>query len=178
MQGRILELEHVKKPGDHSSQWPAIFAYLTSISVSDCAPKRPAQLAEGKNITDPQPTMTRPEPTPEAGLVPAEAPAPQTEDQTADSGDSDTECEPEDVEDVQLSTGVPPKMRCDPWFTRYFMFDALFHSKKLHGSNGYDSHHAYFRYRYAIIFSTFIGLIFFTCNTHRNIIALLCDAGF
>jgi hypothetical protein len=36
----------------------------------------------------------------------------------------------------------------------------------------------YFRYRYAIVFPTFIGLFLFTCNAHRDVFALLCRVGF
>ncbi|KAJ7323169.1 hypothetical protein DFH08DRAFT_817748 [Mycena albidolilacea] len=75
-----------------------------------------------KNYQTPSPL--RPSQSP-AALVAARAPAPRTEDPAADSEDSDTECEPEDVEDVPLSTGVTPKMRRDPWFTSSFMFDAF-----------------------------------------------------
>ncbi|KAF7341573.1 hypothetical protein MSAN_02054300 [Mycena sanguinolenta] len=36
----------------------------------------------------------------------------------------------------------------------------------------------YFRYRYAIVFPTFVGLFLFTCNAHRDVFLLLCRVGF
>ncbi|KAJ6540235.1 hypothetical protein B0H10DRAFT_2245232 [Mycena sp. CBHHK59/15] len=35
----------------------------------------------------------------------------------------------------------------------------------------------FFRYRYAIVFPTFIGLFLFTCNAHRDVFALLSRIG-
>ncbi|KAJ6600217.1 hypothetical protein B0H10DRAFT_2441124 [Mycena sp. CBHHK59/15] len=73
-----------------------------------------------------------------------------------DSDDTDDE-----DQDVTLSTGVPPKMRRDPWLgTTITILMLLF-----------------FRYRYAIVFPTFIGLFLFTCNAHRDVFALLSRIG-
>ncbi|KAJ6612595.1 hypothetical protein B0H10DRAFT_2436884 [Mycena sp. CBHHK59/15] len=73
-----------------------------------------------------------------------------------DSDDTDDE-----DQDVTLSTGVPPKMRRDPWLGTTITILMLL----------------YFRYRYAIIFPTFIGLFLFTCNAHRDVFTLLSRIG-
>ncbi|KAJ6601701.1 hypothetical protein DFH09DRAFT_969262, partial [Mycena vulgaris] len=75
-----------------------------------------------------------------------------------DSDDTDDE----ELDSVPLSTGVPPRMRRDPWLGTTITILVLL----------------FFRYRYALVFPTFIGLFLFTCNAHRDIYSLLSRAGF
>jgi hypothetical protein len=88
---------------------PAIFACLTSIAVSDDAQKK---LARAAGIVATEAATTEPQPTPELDPIPDGAPSSQPDGPAPDNEDSDTEYEPEDE---PLSTGVPPKMRRDPW---------------------------------------------------------------
>ncbi|KAJ7660020.1 hypothetical protein B0H14DRAFT_3701557 [Mycena olivaceomarginata] len=127
---------------------PAIFACLTSIVFSDDAQKKLVQAA-GVAVTEP--AMTEPQPTPELDPIPGGAPASQPNGPAA--------YEPEDE---PLSNGVSLKMQRDPWL----------------GVTAVILIMLYFRYRYAIVFPTFIGLFLFTCNAHRDIFALLCRVGF
>ncbi|KAJ7840470.1 hypothetical protein B0H13DRAFT_2239514 [Mycena leptocephala] len=138
---------------------PAIFSCLTSIAVSDDAQKK---LARAAGVAVTEPATAEPQPTPEPDPIPGGAPSSQPGSPAADnaaSEDSDTEYEPEDE---PLSNGVPSKMRRDPWL----------------GVTAVILIMLYFRYRYAIVFPTFIGLFLFTCNAHRDIFALLCRVGF
>ncbi|KAJ7854439.1 hypothetical protein B0H14DRAFT_3650523 [Mycena olivaceomarginata] len=114
---------------------PAIFACLTSIAVSDDAQKK---LARAAGIVATEAATTEPQPTPELDPIPDGAPSSQPDGPAPDNEDSDTEYEPEDE---PLSTGVPPKMRRDPWL----------------GVTAVILIMLYFRYRYAIVFPTFIG---------------------
>ncbi|KAJ6572247.1 hypothetical protein B0H19DRAFT_1065214 [Mycena capillaripes] len=138
---------------------PATFACLTSIAVSDDAQKK---LARAAGVAVTEPTTAEPQPTPETDPISGGAPSSQPDSPAADhedSEDSDTEYEPEDE---PLSNGVPQKMRRDPWL----------------GVTAVILIMLYFRYRYAIVFPTFIGLFLFTCNAHRDIFSLLCRVGF
>ncbi|KAJ7802537.1 hypothetical protein B0H14DRAFT_3780337 [Mycena olivaceomarginata] len=135
---------------------PAIFACLTSIAVSDDTQKK---LARAAGVAVPEPATTEPQPPPESEPIPEGAPPSQPDGPAADNEDSDTEYE---LEDEPLSNGVPPKMRRDPWL----------------GVTAVILIMLYFRYRYAIVFPTFIGLFLFTCNAHRDVFSLLCRVGF
>ncbi|KAF9013010.1 hypothetical protein BDZ89DRAFT_963282 [Hymenopellis radicata] len=55
----------------------------------------------------------------------------------------------------------PDRARRDPWLAVTVFILALLH----------------FRYRYAILFPTIIGIFLFTCNTHRDVMNLLCRIG-
>jgi hypothetical protein len=98
---------------------PAIFACLTSITVSDRAQKKLARAAEETIVAVPEPTRTEPESRPES------EPTPPANSAESDSDDSDIEHEDEDE---QLGTGVPPKMRRDPWLVSNIIFKYLLDS--------------------------------------------------
>ncbi|KAJ7849458.1 hypothetical protein B0H13DRAFT_1906139 [Mycena leptocephala] len=86
-------------------------------------------------------------------------PTPEPDPIPGGAPSSQPEYEPEDE---PLSNGVPSKMLRDPWLEVTAVILIML----------------YFRYRYAIVFPTFIGLFLFTCNAHRDIFALLCRVGF
>ncbi|KAJ7804982.1 hypothetical protein B0H14DRAFT_2611861, partial [Mycena olivaceomarginata] len=138
---------------------PAMFACLTSVAVNDKAAKKLTRAAEDKHIpVSSETSAPGREPAPEPEPTPGQASSSWPNRADADSDDSDTE---HDGEAVPISTGVPPKMRRDPWLGVTVAILMLL----------------YFRYRYAIVFPTFIGIFLFTCNAHRDVIVLLCRVG-
>ncbi|KAF7334169.1 hypothetical protein MVEN_02323000 [Mycena venus] len=138
---------------------PAMFACLTSVAVNDKAAKKLTRAAEDKHIPALSEASVRGrEPAPEPEPTPGQASSSRPDSADADSDDSDTE---HDGEAVPISTGVPPKMRRDPWLGVTVAILMLL----------------YFRYRYAIVFPTFIGIFLFTCNAHRDVFVLLCRVG-
>ncbi|KAJ7261192.1 hypothetical protein C8J57DRAFT_1635896 [Mycena rebaudengoi] len=82
------------------------------------------------------------------------------ENTVQEPGDSD-DTDDEDARPPPLSTGVPPRMRRDPWLGATVAILMLL----------------VFRYRFAIVFPTFVGLFLFTCNAHRDVFALLSRIG-
>ncbi|KAJ7306173.1 hypothetical protein DFH08DRAFT_976103 [Mycena albidolilacea] len=138
---------------------PAMFACLTSVAVNDKAAKQLTRAAEDKHIpASSEASVPGREPAPEPEPTPGKASSSRPDSVDAGSDDSDTE---HDGEAVPISTGVPPKMRRDPWLGVTVAILMLL----------------YFRYRYAIVFPTFIGIFLFTCNTHRDVFVLLCRVG-
>jgi hypothetical protein len=81
----------------------AVFACFTAIAVGDRAQKKLARAAKETTTTGPEHT---PEPEPVSEGAPMSLPDPPE----LDSDNSDME-----GEDAAGSTGVPPKMRRDPW---------------------------------------------------------------
>ncbi|KAJ6503193.1 hypothetical protein C8R47DRAFT_1249402 [Mycena vitilis] len=138
---------------------PAMFTCLKKLD-------RAAAPAEENTSTSQEPSKSA---TQEPASSTAQEPAPNSHStappgtrRTPDVSDPDRDLTDAENEDESLSTGVPPRMRRDPWLAITVTILVLL----------------YFRYdRYAIVFPTFIGLFLFTCNAHKDTFALLSRLG-
>ncbi|KAJ7807600.1 hypothetical protein B0H14DRAFT_3763979 [Mycena olivaceomarginata] len=140
--------------------WSEVLNWRITKNQEIIAVNAPAIFACLASITSQSRLRPEPQPPPESEPIPEGAPSSQPDGPAADNEDSDTEYK---LEDEPLSNGVPPK--CGG----------------IHGWSGVTAViliMLYFRYRYAIVFPTFIGLFLFTCNAHGDVFSLLCRVGF
>ncbi|KAF6750481.1 hypothetical protein DFP72DRAFT_909980 [Ephemerocybe angulata] len=150
-----------------ATEAPAIFALLSTIAVNENTRSR-VKLA--RHI--PTPSAPTPEPIPPsspAQYLPALPINPMDEDQEEENSPQPAEDElpaPPNRSPFLETTppslsGVPADSRRDPWLGVTVAILALL----------------YFRYKYAIVFATVIGIFLFTCNANRDIISILGRMG-
>ncbi|CAK5272580.1 unnamed protein product [Mycena citricolor] len=84
----------------------------------------------------------------------------QTNSRNPSVGQEQAEDE-EDQPEALPSRGVPSDVKRDPWQGSIIVILVLL----------------YFKYRFAIIFPTFVGLFLYTCNVHRDVFSFLCRIG-
>ncbi|KAF6758429.1 hypothetical protein DFP72DRAFT_887229, partial [Ephemerocybe angulata] len=133
-----------------ATEAPAIFALLSTIAVNENTRSR-VKLA--RHI--PTPSAPTPEPIPPSS--PAQELSPTREDELPAPPNRSPFLE---TTPPSLS-GVPADSRRDPWLGVTVAILALL----------------YFRYKYAIVFATVIGIFLFTCNANRDIISILGRMG-
>ncbi|EIM91498.1 uncharacterized protein STEHIDRAFT_49670 [Stereum hirsutum FP-91666 SS1] len=155
---------------------PATFAFAATISVNERSRKILETTANPQTPPAPPSTSTdRPRASPllDGGVVAqSDEPSSSASSSTVNGEDGDmsshseseseSEVEAGSEPDILKSTGVPPSMRRDPWLGATVAILALL----------------VFRYRYAIMFPTIIGIFLFTCNAHHDIISVLSRTGF
>ncbi|KAJ7195396.1 hypothetical protein C8J57DRAFT_1738619 [Mycena rebaudengoi] len=178
------EIGFLRRPGDPPLTWdsllswsmsqtqetialngPAIFTLFTTIAVNRSAREKLEAEAYLADHTDDSPDSTAcddglpfaPEPCP--APIPVSHPGPSDQPMEPDGEDVQNEAEDDALDAPQIF--IDPIGRRDPWQAVTVFIMALL----------------VFRNRFALVFPILIGVFAFTCNAHREIIALLCRLG-